>query len=138
MQELRGFGFSGRDRKNGQILFTNGYAILSYFRINTLVLRVYSKSVSCSISLLTFILSLFLSFFPPHSSHLSRKQIKQTGQQSSILTFYDLVESSEVEQLEFYRLPEPLLKRSLEVLMRQGKCLVLKGVGEEGDGVKFV
>lgn len=40
--------------------------------------------------------------------------------------------------LEFYQLPEPLLRKALDVLIRQGKAQVLKGLGEDGDGVKFV
>lgn len=39
---------------------------------------------------------------------------------------------------EFYQLPEPLLRKALDVLIRQGKAQVLKGLGEDGDGVKFV
>lgn len=39
---------------------------------------------------------------------------------------------------DFYRLPHPLLRKALDVLIKQGKAQVLKGMGEEGDGVKFV
>lgn len=39
---------------------------------------------------------------------------------------------------EFYRLPLPLLRKALDLLVKQGKAQVLKGVGEDGDGVKFV
>lgn len=38
---------------------------------------------------------------------------------------------------EFYQLPEPILRRALEVLVRAGKAQVFKGLGEDGDGVKF-
>ncbi|GAA5896881.1 ESCRT-II subunit protein VPS25 [Sporobolomyces salmoneus] len=63
--------------------------------------------------------------------------IKETGQIGSILTFYELIESD--DSLDFYRLPEGLLRKVLEILQRQGKCQVLRGtLGEDGDGVKFV
>lgn len=39
---------------------------------------------------------------------------------------------------EFYRLPEALLRKALDVLIKQSKAQVLKGLGEDGDGVKFV
>lgn len=35
-------------------------------------------------------------------------------------------------------MPTPLLRKALDFLIKQGKAQVLKGVGEEGDGVKFV
>lgn len=39
---------------------------------------------------------------------------------------------------EFYRMPTPLLRKALDIVIKQGKAQVFKGVGEEGDGVKFV
>jgi ESCRT-II complex subunit VPS25 len=41
---------------------------------------------------------------------------------------------------EFYRLPTPVLRKALDVLIKQGKAQVLKGTGAEdgGEGVKFV
>ncbi|GAA6013553.1 hypothetical protein JCM11491_002705 [Sporobolomyces phaffii] len=63
--------------------------------------------------------------------------VRATGQQGAILTFYELTESD--PSLEFYTLPEALLRKVLDVLQRQGKCQVLRGtLGEDGDGVKFV
>lgn len=38
---------------------------------------------------------------------------------------------------EFYQLPEPVLRRALDVLVKAGKAQVFKGLGEDGDGVKF-
>ncbi|GAA5827116.1 hypothetical protein JCM5353_006196 [Sporobolomyces roseus] len=65
--------------------------------------------------------------------------IKETGQQGSILTFYELTQDPNVSSLEFYKLPEGLLRKVLEILRKEGKCTVLRGtLGEEGDGVKFV
>ncbi|CEQ42150.1 SPOSA6832_03943, partial [Sporobolomyces salmonicolor] len=65
--------------------------------------------------------------------------IKETGQTNSIMTFYELTEGGDlVHTTEFYRMPEPVLRKALEVLIRQGKAQVLKGLGEDGDGVKFV
>ncbi|GAA5845034.1 hypothetical protein JCM3766R1_004855 [Sporobolomyces carnicolor] len=63
--------------------------------------------------------------------------VRATGQTNSILTLYELTEND--PSLEFYKMPEPLLRRVLDLLQKQGKCQVLKGtLGEEGDGVKFV
>jgi len=40
---------------------------------------------------------------------------------------------------DFYKLPEGLLRKVLDILQKQGKCQVLRGtLGEDGDGVKFV
>ncbi|BGP53115.1 hypothetical protein JCM8202_004198 [Rhodotorula sphaerocarpa] len=65
--------------------------------------------------------------------------VKETGQTNSIMTFYELTEGGDlVHTTEFYRMPIPLLRKVLDILIRQGKAQVLKGVGEEGDGVKFV
>ncbi|GAA5887469.1 hypothetical protein JCM5296_002583 [Sporobolomyces johnsonii] len=65
--------------------------------------------------------------------------IKETGQTNSIMTFYELTEGGDlVHTTEFYRMPEPILRKALDVLIRQGKAQVLKGLGEDGDGVKFV
>ncbi|GAA6035356.1 hypothetical protein JCM8097_008830 [Rhodosporidiobolus ruineniae] len=65
--------------------------------------------------------------------------VKETGQTNSIMTFYELTEGGDlVHTTEFYQLPHPLLRKALDVLIKQGKAQVLKGMGEEGDGVKFV
>ncbi|KAK4058195.1 hypothetical protein OIO90_000934 [Microbotryomycetes sp. JL221] len=64
--------------------------------------------------------------------------IKQTGQTNSIMTFWELTEGGDLVHLqEFYQLPEPVLRRALDTLVKQGKAQVFKGVGEDGDGVKF-
>lgn len=99
------------------------------------------------------------------SAHASPPQVKETGQTNSIMTFYELTEGGDLVHTtgahslpstpsaldspthmltedflstEFYRMPIPLLRKVLDILIRQGKAQVLKGVGEEGDGVKFV
>ncbi|GAA5892587.1 hypothetical protein JCM6882_005653 [Rhodosporidiobolus microsporus] len=65
--------------------------------------------------------------------------VKETGQTNSIMTFYELTEGGDlVHTTEFYKIPHPLLRKALDVLIKQGKAQVLKGLGEEGDGVKFV
>ncbi|GAA6060379.1 hypothetical protein JCM10212_004632 [Sporobolomyces blumeae] len=64
--------------------------------------------------------------------------VKETGQQNSIMTFYELIEGDAVRDLEFYHLPEPILRRALDILAKQGKASLLRGLGEDGDGVKFV
>ncbi|GJN91788.1 hypothetical protein Rhopal_004811-T1 [Rhodotorula paludigena] len=65
--------------------------------------------------------------------------IKETGQTNSIMTFYELTEGGDlVHTTDFYRLPTPILRKALDILIKQGKAQVLKGSGDDGDGVKFV
>ncbi|KDE05109.1 hypothetical protein MVLG_04452 [Microbotryum lychnidis-dioicae p1A1 Lamole] len=63
--------------------------------------------------------------------------VKDKGLTNSIMTFWELTEANEVETAEFYQLHETILRKALEILARQGKCQVFRGVGEDGDGVKF-
>ncbi|KAI5476368.1 hypothetical protein MNV49_007817 [Pseudohyphozyma bogoriensis] len=64
--------------------------------------------------------------------------IKEAGLGNSIMTFYELTEGGDlVHTTDFYKLPEPILRKALDVLVKSGKAQVFKGVGEEGDGVKF-
>ncbi|KAM0793106.1 hypothetical protein ACM66B_000586 [Microbotryomycetes sp. NB124-2] len=64
--------------------------------------------------------------------------IKETGQTNSIMTFWELTEGGDLVHLQdFYQLPEAVLRKALDTLIKQGKAQVFKGVGEDGDGVKF-
>lgn len=90
-------------------------------------------------------------------------QVKENGLTGSIMTLYELTEGGDLVHttgifrlfaetatsladalppLEFYQLPDPILRRALTILEKQGKCSVFRvggdGEGEEGDGVKFV
>ncbi|GAA6022901.1 hypothetical protein JCM10207_006856 [Rhodosporidiobolus poonsookiae] len=65
--------------------------------------------------------------------------VKETGQTNSIMTFYELTEGGDlVHTTEFFQLPPPLLRKALDVLVKQGKAQVFKGIGEDGEGVKFI
>ncbi|SCV68883.1 BQ2448_1004 [Microbotryum intermedium] len=64
--------------------------------------------------------------------------VKDKGLTNSIMTFWELTEANEVETADFYQLHETILRKALDILSRQGKCQVFRGVGEDGDGVKFV
>ncbi|GAA6052328.1 hypothetical protein JCM3770_007254 [Rhodotorula araucariae] len=65
--------------------------------------------------------------------------VKETGQAGTVMTFYELTDGGDLaHSTEFYRLPDAILRKALDVLARQGKAQVLQGVGEQGDGVKFV
>lgn len=64
--------------------------------------------------------------------------INETGQTGSIMTFYELTQGDMAHTTEFHELPEPILRKALDVLARQGKAQVFQGAGEDGDGVKFV
>lgn len=64
--------------------------------------------------------------------------ITSTGQTNSILTFFELTQGDMAHTTDFHELPEPILRKALDVLAKQGKAQVFQGVGEQGDGVKFV
>lgn len=62
-----------------------------------------------------------------------------TGQNGSIMTFFELTEGDLVQEQEFHLLPMPLLRLALTSLERQGKARVFEGTegGESTTGVKF-
>lgn len=39
---------------------------------------------------------------------------------------------------EFRELPEPVLRRALDTLVRRGKAQIIRGASGEGDGVRFL
>lgn len=60
------------------------------------------------------------------------------GLTGSIMTFYELTEGNDgvgTGALAFKGLPEELLKRALETLVKRGKAVIFKG---EAEGVKFL
>ncbi|ORY72719.1 DUF852 domain-containing protein [Leucosporidium creatinivorum] len=76
---------------------------------------------------------------PEEWANLIYDWIKESGLTNSIMTFYELTEGGDlVHTTEFYQLSEPILRRALDVLIKAGKAQVFKGLGEDGDGVKFV
>ena len=40
--------------------------------------------------------------------------------------------------VEFRQLPEPMLRKALESLVKRGKAQMLRGEGEAGEGVRFL
>ncbi|PWN22540.1 ESCRT-II complex, vps25 subunit [Microstroma glucosiphilum] len=62
-----------------------------------------------------------------------------TGQNRSIMTFFELTEGDLVEDQDFYQLPPVLLRRALETLVKQGKAQIFEGTerGQGLEGVKF-
>lgn len=65
--------------------------------------------------------------------------ISTTGQNGSIMTFFELTEGDLVQDQEFHYLPIPLLRLSLGTLEKQGKARVFEGTegGDSTAGVKF-
>ncbi|TXT15685.1 hypothetical protein VHUM_00188 [Vanrija humicola] len=64
--------------------------------------------------------------------------VSDNGMTGTILTFYDLTDGDLVDTTEFRGLPDPLLRRSLDTLVKRGKAQLLRGEGESGDGVRFL
>ncbi|KAJ9094683.1 hypothetical protein QFC21_005840 [Naganishia friedmannii] len=62
--------------------------------------------------------------------------ISDNGLTGSIMTFYELTEGDMAHTTEFYQLPPSLLRRALDVLVKQGKAQVFKGE-DVAEGVKF-
>ncbi|KAI8048990.1 vacuolar protein sorting 25 [Syncephalis plumigaleata] len=59
-----------------------------------------------------------------------------SGQRGSVLTLYELSNSTMVQGQEFYKLDDRMLRKSLKTLTSKGKAQVFSsGAGE--DGVKF-
>lgn len=65
--------------------------------------------------------------------------ISTTGQNGSIMTFFELTEGDLVQDQEFHYLPIPLLRLALLTLEKQGKARVFEGTegGDSTTGVKF-
>jgi ESCRT-II complex subunit VPS25 len=40
--------------------------------------------------------------------------------------------------VEFYELPVPILRKALDTLVKTRRAQLLKGEGEDGDGVRFL
>lgn len=72
--------------------------------------------------------------------------IVSQGLTNSIMTLYELTTGGDLAHTtEFYELDRGMLRRALAVLVKQGKAQVFKGsaqagggVGDDGDGVKFL
>ncbi|KAL1413447.1 hypothetical protein Q8F55_001214 [Vanrija albida] len=64
--------------------------------------------------------------------------VSDNGLTGTIMTFYDLTDGDLAETTEFRGLPDTLLRRSLDTLVKRGKAQLLRGEGEAGDGVRFL
>ncbi|KDN40780.1 ESCRT-II complex, vps25 subunit [Tilletiaria anomala UBC 951] len=78
---------------------------------------------------------------PEEWGELIYSWVKETGQNKSILTFFELTEGDLAQQTaEHRKLPTPVLRAALAHLAKTGRCQVF--AGEEGltggEGVKFV
>ncbi|KAK0551132.1 hypothetical protein OC846_003418 [Tilletia horrida] len=75
---------------------------------------------------------------PDEWADIIYRWVSDTGQNRSIITFYELLEGDLSEGQEFRELPRPLLRQALEILVKQGKAQIFGGAKEqEGEGVKF-
>lgn len=55
------------------------------------------------------------------------------------MTFFELTEGDLASGTEFAKLPEVLLRKSLDVLVKSGRAQVFEGTERgEGEGAKFV
>ncbi|PWN26179.1 ESCRT-II complex, vps25 subunit [Jaminaea rosea] len=76
---------------------------------------------------------------PDEWGRLIRDWIVATGQDKSIMTFFELTEGDLVEDQEFANLPPQLLRLALETLVAKGQAQIFSGSerGEGMEGVKF-
>lgn len=76
------------------------------------------------------------------ASHSRRRpahtQATDIGQTGTIMTFYEITDGDLSYTTEFAGLPTPLLRRSLDTLVKKGKAQLIRSGDGEGDGVRFL
>ncbi|CAD6572847.1 MAG: hypothetical protein TREMPRED_000645 [Tremellales sp. Tagirdzhanova-0007] len=75
---------------------------------------------------------------PDEWATLIHDWITANGFNASIMTFYEITDGDLSESTEFRQLPEPMLRKALESLVKRGKAQMLRGEGEAGEGVRFL
>lgn len=80
----------------------------------------------------------WVSSKPTRSREMLIRQISDTGQTGSILTFYELTEGDLAETTEFRGLDSAIMRKALEGLVKRGKAQIIKGDESSGDGVRFL
>ncbi|ORX34044.1 ESCRT-II complex subunit-domain-containing protein [Kockovaella imperatae] len=59
------------------------------------------------------------------------------GLATSIMTFYEITDGDMSETTDFREMPVPLLRKSLETLVKKGRAQIIRGEGDSGDGARF-
>jgi len=78
---------------------------------------------------------------PEDWSNLIYTWVKSKGLENTVMTVYELTAGNDqADSIDFRHLPDPLVRKALEVLIRAGKAQLLRGTGggEDGEGVKFI
>ncbi|RSH82569.1 uncharacterized protein EHS24_007551 [Apiotrichum porosum] len=64
--------------------------------------------------------------------------VSDNGFAGSIMTLYEITDGDLSQTTEFRELPDPLLRRALDTLVKRGKAQILRGGDNDGDGVRFL
>jgi len=72
---------------------------------------------------------------PSEWSEIIYKYVVKTAKTNVVLTLYELRESDDVENQEFYELDLPIFNKALDILVSQNKAVVFKH--DENVGIKF-
>lgn len=73
---------------------------------------------------------------PSVAAHTS--QATDNGLTGTIMTFYEITDGDLSYTTEFSGLPNSLLRRSLETLVKKGKAQLIRSGDGDGDGVRFL
>ncbi|KAI9209812.1 ESCRT-II complex subunit-domain-containing protein [Polychytrium aggregatum] len=74
---------------------------------------------------------------PEEWASLIYKWAFETGQTNSVCTLYEILHGDHAAGQEFFGLDELIMRRSLEVLVKQGKAQLFTGSSDSDLGVKF-
>ncbi|KAL7419202.1 hypothetical protein Q5752_006039 [Cryptotrichosporon argae] len=64
--------------------------------------------------------------------------VDQNGLTGTIMTFYEIADGELSEKTEFRGISPPMLRRSVDTLVRRGKAQVIRGADEGSEGVRFL
>ncbi|ORY20836.1 ESCRT-II complex subunit-domain-containing protein [Naematelia encephala] len=75
---------------------------------------------------------------PEEWGNLIYDWISDNGMTNTILTFYEITDGDLSHTTEFREMPPNILRRALDTLIKKGKAQILSGLGEAGEGVRFL
>ena len=74
----------------------------------------------------------------PDCATMISEWVDNTGQNGSVLTLYELVNSDAVQSQEFSGLPPAILKQAVDVLVSRGKAVVMRDSNGLVAGLKIM
>ncbi|WVN87288.1 uncharacterized protein L203_102466 [Cryptococcus depauperatus CBS 7841] len=75
---------------------------------------------------------------PEEWGDIIHRWVMENGLNSSIMTFYEIVDGDLSHTTEFRKLPTSILRKALDTLVKRGRAQILEGRGEVGEGVRFL